>query len=148
MAAPSPFTGQPWRLECFKRVLRRNQFEIEAVEDDGAEILRLLRGPRDVVERPDDVDAADVDLFGADDDTQIAELLLDVDAGAQLLIAPRSESESNQRCHIKRIETHVAMEIQSDINQLSVSIPSNNSLLSSFKKPKIMVILFADNFIS
>ena len=113
-------------------MLRRNQFEIEAVEDDGAEILRLLRGPRDVVERPDDVDAADVDLFGADDDTQIAELLLDVDAGAQLLIAPRSESESNQRCHIKRIETHVAMEIQSDINQLSVSIPSNNSLLSSF----------------
>ena len=56
--------------------------EIEAVEDEGAEILRLLRRPRHVVQHSDDVEAADVDLFGADDDAQVAQLLPDVDADA------------------------------------------------------------------
>lgn len=67
-----------------------NQVEFEAVEDDGADVLRLLRRPRRVVQHADDVDAADVDLFGADQDPQVAQLLFDVDAGAQLLTAAPS----------------------------------------------------------
>ena len=70
-----------------------DQVHVDGVEDDGAEVLRLLRRPGDVVERSDDVDAADVDLLGPDDDTQIPQLLLDVHAGAQLLIAPDSIPE-------------------------------------------------------
>ena len=43
-----------------------------------------------MVKHADDVEAIDVDLVLADDDAQIAQLLLDVDAdrGAQFLIGP------------------------------------------------------------
>ena len=60
--------------------------EAESVEDERVEEIHLLGRPLHSVQHADHVDAAHVHLLFADDDAQVAELLLDVhpDGSAQL----------------------------------------------------------------
>ena len=72
-------------------VIRSELVETEAVKDECVEELHLVRRPVHSVQHADNVQPGNVHLLLADDNPEVAQLLLDVhpDCGAQLLVGRR-----------------------------------------------------------